>query len=329
MEPLPFRQAIDITKRASNILIVLPNNPTTDAIAASLALFLALEKLKKKSKIVCNKFSLPASHTFLPKSSEIISDLTTLRKFVITLDTSKTKVEELSYDFDKDKQRLNVYITPKNGFFEGRDITTSAGMYEYDLIYVLDAVDLDSLSKLFENNAEFFYHTPVVNIDHNPSNEYFGQINLVDLTATSSSEIVFELVKQMGENILDEHMATNLLTGIISKTKSFRTPSVTPKSLAVASLLIASGARREDIITNLFQTKNITTLKLWGRVLARLKETCRQRFVWSLVSRQDFESSGAGEEVLAGVIDELIINTRRRRKSWPSFLKRPARKSKG
>lgn len=309
MEPLPYKQAIDITKRASSILVVLPNNPTTDAIASSLALFLALEKSKKKAKIVCSEFSLPPSHTFLPKSSEIHSDLTTLRKFVISLDLSRTKVEELSYDIDKDKQQLDIFITPKNGFFEERDLTTSAGMYEYDLIYIIDSPDLDSLGKLFDSNAEFFYHTPVVNIDHSPANDYYGQINLVDLTATSTSEIIFELIKQMGEEILNEQIATNLLTGIISKTKSFRTASVTPKSLAIASHLVEWGARREEIIKNLFQTKDIATLKLWGRVLARLKESQEHRLVWSLVSRQDFENSGAREEDLIGVIDELIINT--------------------
>ncbi|MFH1367475.1 MAG: DHH family phosphoesterase [Patescibacteria group bacterium] len=309
MEPLPYKQAIDITKRASNILIVLPNNPTTDAIASSLALFLALEKMKKKGKIVCSEFTLPASHSFLPKSSEIRSDLATLRKFIISLDVSRTKVEELSYDIDKDKQQLNIFITPKNGFFEERDLKTSAGMYEYDLIYVLDSPDLDSLGKLFENNAEFFYHTPVVNIDHSPANDYFGQINLVDLTATSTSEIIFGLIKEMGEEVMNEQISTNLLTGIISKTKSFRTTSVTPKSLAIASHLVEWGARREEIIKNLFQTKDIATLKLWGRVLARLKEGQEHRLVWSQVSRSDFENSGAREEDLLGVIDELIINT--------------------
>ena len=159
------------------------------------------------------------------------------------------------------------------------------------------------------DNADFFYHTPIINIDHNPANDYFGQINLVDITATSISEIIFELIKEMGGEILNEQIATNLLAGIISKTKSFRTTSVTPKSLAIASHLVASGARREEIIKNLFQTKNIATLKLWGRVLARLKEGESHRLVWSLVSRHDFGSSGAGEEDLIGVIDELIINT--------------------
>ncbi len=288
-------------------MLVLPNDPSTDAIASGLGLFLALEKMKKKAKIVCHNFNLSPSHSFLPKSQEIFSDLKNLKKFIITLNVEKTKVEELSYDITSDK--LNIYITPKNGHYEEKDISTAAGAFDYDLIFVLDSVDLDSLGQLYDNSAEFFFQTPIINIDHNPANDYFGQINLVDITATSSSEIIFELIKEMGEEILDEHIATNLLTGIISKTKSFRTASVTPRSLAISSHLVASGARRDEIIKNLYQTKSIATLKLWGRVLARLQEDFNQRFIWSLISLRDFEKSKAVETDLLGVIDELIINT--------------------
>ncbi len=308
MERSPIQQAIDQIEKCNNIVIALPRNPSTDAIASSLGLFLALEKLGKKVKVVCNEFDLPPSHQFLPKSKEINSDLTALRKFIISLDLSRTKVQELSYDIS-DKKHLNIFITPKDGFFEARDVSTSASSYEYDLIIVIDAPDLEALGKIYDDNTEFFYHTPTINIDHSAVNEYFGQINIVDLVATSTSEIIYEMVKEFKENILDEYIATSLLTGIISKTKSFQSASVTPKSLTISSLLIENGARRDDIIKNLYRTKSINTLKLWGRALARLKTELNGRIVWSLLNRQDFEKSGAGEAELEGVVDELMVNT--------------------
>jgi len=126
--------------------------------------------------------------------------------------------------------------------------------------------------------------------------------------ATSTSEIIFELLKELDTG-LDEYVATSLLTGIISKTKSFQTTSVTPKSLAISSHLIENGARRDDIIKNLYRTKSINTLKLWGRALARLKTELNGKIVWSLLNKQDFDKSKAKEADLEGVIDELIINT--------------------
>jgi len=307
MEKSSLKQAIDLIGKSNNIVIGLPNNPSTDAVSSGLALFLALERMDKKVKVVCSEFNLPPHHQFLPKSKEINSDLSALRKFIISLDLTRTKVQELSYNISKN-DKLDIYITPKDGFFEERDVKTSASSYEYDAIIVLDAPELESLGKIYDNNTEFFYHTPIINIDHNPANEYFGEINVVDLVATSTSEIIFEMLKEM-EAGLDEYVATSLLTGIISKTKSFQTTSVTPRSLAISSHLIENGARRDDIIKNLYRTKSINTLKLWGRALARLKTERKGQIVWSLLNKQDFEKSNAQEADLEGVIDELIINT--------------------
>jgi len=307
MDKTPIQQTVDLISKSNNLVISLPNNPSTDAVASGLALFLVLEKLNKKVKVVCSEFSLPPHHQFLPKSKEIYSDLTALRKFIISLDVSRTKVQELSYDIS-DNKKLDIFITPKDGFFDERDVKTSASSYEYDAIIVLDTPDLEGLGKIYDDNTEFFYHTPIINIDHNPANEHFGEINIVDLVATSTSEIIFELLKELDIGF-DEYIATSLLTGIISKTKSFQTTSVTPKSLAISSHLIENGARRDDIIKNLYRTKSINTLKLWGRALARLKTELNGKIVWSLLNKQDFDKSNAKEAALEGVIDELIINT--------------------
>ncbi|MBU0670904.1 hypothetical protein KKF29_01975 [Patescibacteria group bacterium] len=301
------KQILEIVKQRDNILICLPKKPTTDAIASGLGLFSVLEKLGKRAKVVASDFVLPSDHNFLPKSKEIYADLSSLRKFIITVDTAETQPENLEYDIKDNK--LNIYITPKNGFFEERDVTTSSGNFSFDLIITIDTPDLDSLGAIYDNNAEFFYHTPIINIDHNPANEHYGQINLINVTATSVSEIIFELINDWSGDYLDEYVATNLLTGIISKTKSFKTNSVTPRSLAIASHLISQGARRDDIVKNLFQNKSLATLKLWGKALATIKSDSEKKIVWSVLSQDDFREAGAKEGDLDKVIDELIINT--------------------
>ncbi len=302
-----FEQIKETVEKSNTILIATAKKYNTDAIAASLALAMFLEKQNKRVKVVCAGYNLLPAHNFLPKSEEIVSDLTSLRKFIISLDVKKNKVEELSYDIKDDK--LNIYITPKSGFYEERDISTSSGGFAYDLIFALNTPDLDSLDQIYEENREFFYQKPIINIDHNPENEYYGQVNHVDLTATSISEIIFDLLKHFREELIDEHIATNLLTGIISKTKSFQSPQVTPRTLSIASHLIASGARREEIVKNLYRTKSISTLKLWGRALARLRADVNNRVVWTIINKEDFDKSQAKERDLRGVIDELIINT--------------------
>jgi phosphoesterase RecJ-like protein len=151
---------------------------------------------------------------------------------------------------------------------------------------------------------ELFYETPIINIDHLPSNENFGQINLVETPATSSCEVIYDVVSTLFPNQLNEDIATMLLCGIIEKTDCFKRTSVTPKSLSIASKLIDAGARREEIITNLYQTKTISMLRLWGRSLARLKN--EGGVYWSLLNGDDFAKAQASAKELPLVMADLV-----------------------
>lgn len=265
-----------------------------------------LEKKGKSVQIVSPEFSLPAGHGFLPKSDAVQHELTNLQNFIIRVDVGKTKLESLSYDIQGD--HLQIFLTPKNGFFEPADVKTSAGAYAFDLIITLDVVDLESLGALHKDHAEFFFRTPILNIDHHATNTRYGHVNLVDVTDSSVSETLFELIKDYDESLLDEHVATSLLAGIISKTKVFQSNTVTPRSLAIASHLMAAGGRRDEIIRHLYQTKSLPTLRAWGRALANLKASANGKIVWSIISAQDLITSQANAIDAAGVLDELMVN---------------------
>jgi nanoRNase/pAp phosphatase (c-di-AMP/oligoRNAs hydrolase) len=299
------QQIQEAIKKARSILIVLPERPSTDAITAGLALASALEKMQKQVKTVASQYTVSPAHQFLPNSEAIESSIPALQKFVIGLDISKTAVEELSYDIQGD--RLNIFIAPKGGRFTEKDVSFSTQGHEHELVFILDTPDLEKLGKLYEENTEFFYQVPIVNIDHHANNEGYGQMKLLDPMATSTSEIIFELIKTLDDMTIDEYMATNLLTGIISKTRSFQTQSVTPRSLSIASHLVAQGARREEIVKNLYQNKSIETLRLWGLVLSKLQYEERLECVWSAITPAEAQKPVTNKD-LEGVIDELIVN---------------------
>jgi len=124
--------------------------------------------------------------------------------------------------------------------------------FPYDLIFVLDTEDLESLGELYNRNADFFYHTPLINIDHHPHNMRFGQVNFIEVTATSTAEMLYHFFKSWSPENFDGDVATCLLSGMIGKTNCFKSPSITPKALIAASELIGLGARREQVITCLY-----------------------------------------------------------------------------
>ena len=68
------------------------------------------------------------------------------------------------------------------------------------------------------------------------------------------------------------------------------------------------GARREEIINHFYRSRPLATLKLWGRVLARLKSDLDHKLVWSVLTRADFEKTGTTAKDIFEVVDELIVN---------------------
>jgi phosphoesterase RecJ-like protein len=275
-------------------------------VASALAMYLFLTKLDKKVDIVAEKFDQGNLYSFLPSYGEIKNSIENLRQFIISLDIENVKVNQIKYKV-KDNT-LNFIISPQEGFFNEDDISTRSGDFKYDLIIVLDTPDLEFLGKIYDNDTEFFYQTSIINIDHHGSNEEFGQINLIELTSVSTSEILFSLFNNYSRDLIDEDIATCLLAGMISKTRSFKTPNVTPMALSAAAQLISMGARREEIVNYLYRSRPLSVLKLWGRILARLSSALDEKLVWSTVTKDDFIKTETTENDLSEVIDELIVN---------------------
>lgn len=293
-------------ERANSILVTFVHDETHDAPTSAVALALVLKKMGKRVEVVAHEWQAPNELSFLPAVKTIKPSLENLQKFVIEVEVSATPVKELSYDVRDGK--LRIALVSKTGNWKPDDVRAKNGDYRFDLICTVGVPELASLGVLFERNADFFYHVPIVNFDHHPANEHYGQINHVDINATANGELLFALVAQIDRHLIDEEIATALLAGMIGKTKSFKTPNVTPKTLQAASELVTMGARREEIVHHFYRTRTVPVLRLWGRALARLKHDSACKLVWTVLTRQDFVMAGADPSVLPGVIDELIIN---------------------
>jgi len=299
-------QIFEQINKSNNILITFNNDWNADALGSSIAFYLYIKKLGKNVHLISEKNDKITKYDFLPKLNEIKNSLNNLRNFIISLDLSSAKVGEIKYE-TKDDQ-LDFIITPKEGFFTADDIKIQSGNFKYDLIISLDTPDLDSLGKIYEEDTDFFYQTPIINIDHSSQNEQFGQINYVELPAISTSEILFNLFENHNFKLIDEDIATCLLSGIISKTRNFKKGNITPRSLFIASQLIELGADREKIVKSLYRSLSMNILKLWGRALARLSNSSDKKLVWSLLTENDFNKTKTEEKDLGDVVDELIIN---------------------
>ena len=300
------QQIIKQITKAQNILIVFPEGEG-DALASALALFIFLKNLNKTVDVAANtNSSLGDPLQFLPSYHDIKRDLNNLRQFIVSINIHQAKIKQIKYTLNQ--ETLNFIISPKQGWFKSEDVSSRAGQFKYDLIITIGANDLESLGEIYDSAVEFFYKTPLINLDRQSTNEDFGQINLVDLNAVANAEILFYFLKNYRQDLIDEDVATCLLAGIIIQTKNFKTSNLTPRILLTASKLISLGARREEIVKNLYRSRSLSSLKLWGKLLNNLNSLKNNKIIWSILKAQDIKQSGGNSNDLEDVIEELIAN---------------------
>lgn len=300
----PLQQAFEYIKKSRNILIVLPEFAQADAVSSGLALFLSLKKMGKSLSLVSAR---PVSEklSFLPSLKEIKTSLQNTRDFIISVKTEKNKVEKLRYETGENEIKI---ILTAQGQLEKNQIELSPGLFKYELIITIGAPDLESLGQIFEQNTELFFNQPVLNIDHQSSNEGYGQINLINASASSNSEIISQLLESLEKNLIDKEIATCLLTGLIQETKSFQSTKTKPQTLILASVLINKGADKEKIVESLYQSKPLSYLRLWGRAATRLKVLIDPKSVILTIKSSDFEKTETSYEGLGFVLEETVEN---------------------
>lgn len=303
------KHIIELLKRSKNILILPSSPPDGDSLGSAVALYLTLKKLQKDVTVICSD-PVPDVYDFLPNMKIVGNKLISSNDFIITIDCHKTQLDKIKSAIEDNK--INIILSPKEGHFSEDDIKFNKGEIGYDLIITVDTAELTQLHSIYENNIEMFQRLPLINIDHHISNTHFGKINYVDIMASSTTELLTplleELAREEGIELIDEDIATLLLTGIITDTGSFQNANTTPRSFEVASELIAYGARQQEIIQYIYKTKQLSQLKLWGRVLSKIQTDEKHHIVWSVVSQQDFRDTGSNEDETGDIIDELMTN---------------------
>lgn len=300
------KQVNDVLARSNRLCILLPQNYTIDTIAAGLALKRLATKLEKEVDLIGHEFVAPTATHFLPSIFEIQTAASFKQTSTLRIPLNNTTIDTVTHEIANNE--LLIHITPTEGKLMAESLPLTAGHYHHDLIVTVNTPELTALGALYENNPDFFYQTPIVNIDHRTDNEHYGHYNVVSVTATSTCEVVYELIMQIDAQLLDETMATYLLTGLISATQSFRSAQVTPRSLQIASHLVTLGANRDNIINELFRTKSLDVLRLWGIVLQRLQTNTKNTIAWTHATQEDLAATNTTPADLTGILEDIMGN---------------------
>lgn len=236
---------VDRLKQATNILVTVSSNPSVDQLASCIGLTLALNKLDKHATAVFSG-AVPSTIEFLQPEKTIEKDTNSLRDFIIALD--KSKADKLRYKVE-DKV-VKIFITPYRTSISEKDLNFSQGDFNVDAVVALGVHNQSELDQAITSHGRILHDATVTTINVKPGGE-LGTINWLDPKASSLSELVAELVSDLGQNLIDEQMATALLTGIVAETQRFSNDRTSPTAMTISAELMAAGANQQLVATKL------------------------------------------------------------------------------
>lgn len=292
---------------AKKVLVLLPQNPDGDLIGASWGLHFFLKNKNIESVIAyVDATNVAQRFSFLPVPEKVQDNIAGARDFILIFNTKYNKITNVRSE--KENDELKIYITPEHGSIDPRDFSFVPAKFKYDLVVVLGSPDKESMGKIYESDPDIFYEVPVVNIDNHANNENYGQVNIVSLTASSVSELLADILTELNNFSIDPVVAQCFLAGIMSSTDSFQRKNTTPKALKTAANLMDLGANQQEIVRFLYKTQPFNILKLWGRIMARLKWDDDAKLAWAPVYLEDFVQSRTSPGDLVRILEKLADN---------------------
>lgn len=168
-----------------------------------------------------------------------------------------------------------------------------------ELLITLDCGDQDRLGEFKElaNKAK-----TVINIDHHISNNYFGDLNLVNSDASSTGEMIYDLIEKMNLKFNDK-INNSIYMAISTDTGSFKYSNTSYHTHEIASNLLKKGIDNEYINNKLYQNNPLSKAKLFIETLKNLELYNNNSIGIIYITQTMIKRCGAKIEHMDGIIN--------------------------
>jgi len=171
--------------------------------------------------------------------------------------------------------------------------------YRPDMVFALDSPTTARTAELvISDNA-----VPIVNIDHHPTNERFGDINVIDEHASATAILVYRFLASVAPDRITPEMADYLYIGVLMDTGGFRFQNTSAEALAMAARFAELGARPYELAHEFIYVKKLSTLKLLARALESLEVHGGGRIAAMHISRDMLSAVGGAMSDTEGFVD--------------------------
>lgn len=184
---------------------------------------------------------------------------------------------------------------------DSKTIDTIDKSREYDLVINVDVAAIDRIAdgQILFDKAKY-----TVNIDHHKTNNAYADLNIINPDASSTGEILYGIMKQLGWEISYE-TAVCLYTAILTDTGSFRFNNTTAKALDAASELVKIGVKPPEIYKYCYESNPKSLVLLQAYCVEKAVFSEDNKIVYTTVYKKDIEKFCAGEDCTEGLTEKL------------------------
>jgi len=171
---------------------------------------------------------------------------------------------------------------------------------ECDAVIVLDTSNRQRIGRL----APFLdrFPLPIAVVDHHVSHAGFGKVNVIEPEASSTGEIVYDLIRESGA-ALTPVIAEALYVALMTDTGSFRYSNTDSHAHRMAAELLSHGLDPQKIHAQVHSHASAGRLRFFGEVLSRLELLEGGRLVVLEASPEQFQTHGLSGSDTEGLVD--------------------------
>ncbi|MFD2613050.1 DHH family phosphoesterase [Paenibacillus gansuensis] len=164
------------------------------------------------------------------------------------------------------------------------------------------SVDCADYSRIGSVASMFTEDAIVLNIDHHPTNDEFGAVNLIRTDAAATVEILYDLFQEMKLN-WNVSLATAIYTGLLTDTGGFRYSNTTSHVMNIAAEMLRLGVNGHELANELLEKSSLAHILLLKKALSTLAFTEDKQIAWVMVTAADMKDSNATNEDFEGIVN--------------------------
>ncbi|HNW36801.1 MAG TPA: DHH family phosphoesterase, partial [Candidatus Ozemobacteraceae bacterium] len=171
----------------------------------------------------------------------------------------------------------------------------------FDLAFLMETTEA---SRMGERTRFFKNARSCIHLDHHLDVPGLGEINLLDPSASSTCEILYNIFCGL-EVPLNHDIMAALYVGIMTDTGNFRFPGTTPRSHEIAARMIADGLKVAPLFKRVYESNDWRRVVLHGISMERATRHFGGALITSWLTLDDFSRLGATEVDADGSVAPL------------------------